>query len=100
MKFNHITENVDHAPLKGGRCIAQPKRQTAIGKRTKQTSEGCIFLVFVVQRDLIVIGVPIKEIVVSMAGQFLKHLINEQEMEVIFSYHRIQLPVVNADVPS
>ena len=52
-------EDIYHAPLKCGRCIAKTKRHAFICKGTKWTSKGCFILVLLGNYYLIGIGVPI-----------------------------------------
>ena len=43
--FHHITENAEHTPLEGGRCIVEAKRHSLVGISSKGASEGGLLLV-------------------------------------------------------
>ena len=43
--FHHITENAEHTPLEGGKCIVEAKRHSPVGISSKGASEGGLLLV-------------------------------------------------------
>ena len=50
--FNKFKKNGHHAPLKSSRGIAQPKGHASVGKSAIWTSEGGLFLILRVDRNL------------------------------------------------
>ena len=91
--LHHVRKYCHHAPLKCGRCVAQPEWHSSICKCAIGTSEGGLFLVFGINMDLVVTGETIKETIVVMAGQPFQHLIYEREWEVVLS-GGVRIPVV------
>ena len=98
--FYHIGEYANHAPLKSRRCIAQPKRDAAVGKCPKGTCKCSLLLVFGVHWDLVISWITIQKAIIFVPSQTLHHLINKWKWKMIFPGGSVQFLVVYTNSPT
>src|ERR1044072_9354332 len=75
------------------------ERNPFVSKHAVWASESCLFLIFWCNLDLVVTRVTIQETIVLVPCQFVKHLINEGQRDVILPGGSVQSPVVYAYPP-
>jgi len=81
------------------RCwgIAQAKKHSTISKCPIWTCESSLFLVLRSNKNLIIPLITIQEIVILVANQTFKHLINKGKRKMVLTSCCIKLPIVNAN---
>ena len=97
--LNHVRENRHHAPLERSGCTTQPEQHPMIGVRSIRACERGLTLVIRVGGDLVITGIPIKEIEEGMVCKPLQHFINEGQRETILLCSLIEFPIIYAHPP-